>query len=134
KFDNDSTPILTLALSGNRSIRELTELADKIVKVQLERSKGVGLVRITGGPERAIDVRVDADKLAAYQLPITVVRDAVARQNSDVPGGNVTGEAREQVLRTMGQLTTAEAFNELTITTIGGAPIRVKDIGRAEDG
>jgi HAE1 family hydrophobic/amphiphilic exporter-1 len=134
KFDNDFQPILTLALSGNRTIRELTELADKVVKVQIERSSGVGQVRIIGGVERSINVWVDGKKLAAYQLPITAVNDAIMRQNADVPGGNVTGAIREQTLRTMGQLTSAAGFDELVITNLNGSPIRVRDIGHAEDG
>jgi HAE1 family hydrophobic/amphiphilic exporter-1 len=134
KFDNDQTPVLTLALSGERSLRELTEWADKIVKVQLERSVGVGEVRIVGGLERSINIWVDADRLAAYQIPITAVRDALVRQNADTPGGNVTTSVQEQTLRTMGRLADPRAFNELVITTRNGAPIRVRDIGRAEDG
>ncbi|MCY2953451.1 MAG: efflux RND transporter permease subunit [Planctomycetota bacterium] len=134
KFDNDSSPILSLALSGNRSVRELTELADKSVRLQLERCKGVGAVAINGGLERTINIWADANKLAAYQLPITAVRDALVRQNSDVPGGNVTGPIREQTLRTMGRFTDSAAFNDLVIKTIKGAPIRVRDIGYAEDG
>ena len=134
KFNNEDSPILTIAVSGDRSLRELTEIADKIVKVQLERSVGVGEVRIVGGLERAINVWVDADRLAAYQIPITAVRDAIQRQNADIPGGNVTRGAREQVLRTMGRITDPRAFNDLVISTVNGSPIRVRDIGRAEDG
>ncbi len=134
KFDNDSQPVLTLALAGNRSIRELTELADRVVKVQLERSPGVGEVRIEGGLERAISIWVEADRLAAYQLPITAVRDALVRQNAELPGGNVTAGPRERTLRTMGRLTDARAFNDLIVATRQGAPIRIRDIGRAEDG
>ncbi len=134
KRDNDSQPVLTAALSGPRSLRELYELADKIVRPQIERSTGVGQVSIDGGLRRSINVWVDADKIAAYELPITAVGDAIARQNSDIPGGNVTGPNREQVLRTMGQLTDARDFNDLAITTINGAPIRIQDVGMAEDG
>ena len=134
KFNNEDSPILTLAVSGDRSLRELTEIADKIVKVQIERSVGVGEVRLVGGLERAINVWIDADRLAAYQIPITAVRDAIQRQNADIPGGNVTSGAREQVLRTLGRITDPEAFNDLVISTVNGSPIRVRDIGRAEDG
>src|SRR5512143_2083844 len=134
KADTDQSPILSLALSGGRSRRELTEIADKIVKTRIERSAGVGEVNIIGGLERAINVWVDADRLAAYQIPITAVRDAVARQNANIPGGNVTGELREQTLRTMGRLPDARAFNDLVIVTRNGSPIRVRDVGWAEDG
>jgi HAE1 family hydrophobic/amphiphilic exporter-1 len=134
KFNNENQPILTIAISGDRSLRELTEIADKIVKVQLERSAGVGEVRLVGGLERAINVWVDADRLAAYQIPITAVRDAIQRQNANLPGGNVTSGAREEVLRTMGRIADPKAFNDLVITTVNGSPIRVRDIGWAEDG
>jgi HAE1 family hydrophobic/amphiphilic exporter-1 len=134
KFNNEDSPILTLAVSGDRSLRELTEIADKIVKVQLERSVGVGEVLIVGGLERAINIWVDADRLAAYQIPIAAVRDAIRRQNADVPGGYVTHGASEQVLRTMGRITDPEDFNDLVIATVNGSPIRVRDIGRSEDG
>ena len=88
-------------------MRELTELADKVAKVQLERRPGVGEVRIVGGQERAISVWVDADRLAAYGIPVTAVRDALVRQNADMPGGNVTTDVQERVLRTMGRVADA---------------------------
>jgi hydrophobe/amphiphile efflux-1 (HAE1) family protein len=134
KFNNEDSPILTIAISGDRSLRELTEIADKIVKVQLERSAGVGEIRLVGGLERAINIWVDADRLAAYQIPITAVRDAIQRQNADIPGGNVTGGAHEEVLRTMGRFVVPQAFNDLVVATVNGAPIRIRDIGSAEDG
>ena len=83
KFDSDSQPILTIALAGERPLRELTEFADKRLKRVLERARGVGEVRIVGGLERTINVWIDADRLAAYDLPVDVVSDAIARQNAD---------------------------------------------------
>jgi HAE1 family hydrophobic/amphiphilic exporter-1 len=67
KFDNDQAPVVTIALSGERSLRELTEIADKTVRPVLERSCGVGEVRIVGGLPRAVNIWVDPDRLAAYQ-------------------------------------------------------------------
>ncbi|HYN21797.1 MAG TPA: efflux RND transporter permease subunit [Thermoanaerobaculia bacterium] len=134
KFNNESNAVLTVALSGNRPLKELTEVADKTVKVQLERAAGVGEVRIVGGLERAVNVWVDPDRLAAYQIPITAVRDALVRQNTDVPGGNVTGSAREMTLRTLGRLTQPSDFDELVVRTVEGQPVRIRDLGRAEDG
>lgn len=134
KADPDLSPVLTLAVTGERSPRELTEIADKVVKVYLERAPGVGEVRLVGGQERALNIWVDADRLAAYGLPITAVREAIERQNANIPGGNVTGPIREQALRTMGRLTDLAGFNELVIATRNGVPIRVRDIGYAEDG
>ncbi len=134
KFDNDSTPVLTIALTADRSIRELTELADKTVRVQLERVGGVGEVRVVGGLDRAINVWIDADRLAAYQIPISTVRQALQRQNADVPGGNVTTGKEELTLRTLGRFTDPRQFDDLVIANVNGAPVRLRDIGRVEDG
>jgi hydrophobe/amphiphile efflux-1 (HAE1) family protein len=134
KQDNDAAPVMTVALSADRSVRELTELADKIVRVQLERSTGVGEVRIVGGQERAIKIWVDADRLNAYGLPITAVRDAIVRENASIPAGNVTRAHEERTLRTLGRFESARAFEDLLITSISGRPVRVRDIGRVEDG
>jgi HAE1 family hydrophobic/amphiphilic exporter-1 len=134
KFNNDSDPVITVALTGNRPIRELTELADKVVKLQLERSPGVGAVNIVGGLTRAMNIWVDPDRLAAYQIPITAVRDALTSQNADEPGGNVTSGPRELTLRTIGRLADETSFNDLVVTTVKGSPVRIRDLGRAEDG
>src|ERR1043166_7427184 len=134
KFNNDSTAIVTIALSGERSIRELTEYADKVVKVQLERAGGVGEVDVVGGLDRAINVWIDSERLAAYKIPITAVRDALQRQNADVPGGNVETGKRELVLRTLGRYTDPREMENLVVANINGAPVKIRDIGRVEDG
>src|SRR3989440_2998668 len=134
KFNNDSTPVISIALSGQRSLRELTEYGDKIVRPQLERAEGVGQVDVVGGLQRAINVWIDSERLAAYKLPITTVRNALQRQNADVPGGNVEAGRRELVLRTLGRFTDPRDMEELVIANINGAPIKIRDIGRVEDG
>ena len=134
KFNNDSTPVITIALSGDRSLRELTEYADKIVRPQLERSQGVGEVSVVGGLDRAINVWIDSERLAAYKIPITSVRDALQRQNADVPGGNVETGKRELVLRTLGRFNDPREMEDLVVANINGAPVKIRDIGRVEDG
>ncbi len=134
KSDQDLSPVLTIAVSGDRSQRELTEIADKIVKVQLERAPGVAEAEILGALERAINVWVDADRLAAYGIPITAVREAIERQNANIPGGNVTTTLREETLRTLGRISDAKGFSELVVATRNGSPIRIRDLGWAEDG
>ena len=134
KFDNDSTPVLTIALTADRSLRELTELGDKTVRPQLERIGGVGEVRVVGGLDRAINVWIDAERLAAYQISISQIRQALERQNTDVPGGNVTTGKEELTLRTLGRFTDPREFDELVIANANGVPVRLRDVGRVEDG
>jgi hydrophobic/amphiphilic exporter-1 (mainly G- bacteria), HAE1 family len=134
KFDNDASSVITIALSGDRSVRELTEIADKAVRPFLERVSGVGDVTIDGGLERAIDVRIDVDRLAAYRIPITAVRTALQRQNAEIPGGNVDAGRREIALRTLGRFDDARAFQNLVVADVNGSPVRLRDIGAVEDG
>ncbi len=94
----------------------------------------MGDVSIDGGLERAIDVRIDVDRLAAYRIPITAVRTALQRQNAEIPGGNVDAGRREISLRTLGRFHDARAFQNLVVATVNGSPVRLSDIGTVEDG
>jgi hydrophobic/amphiphilic exporter-1 (mainly G- bacteria), HAE1 family len=133
KFDTGSMPVLTIAVSGRRDFREVTELARKKIKERLETVNGVGAISLVGGRTRAMNVIVDTNKLAAYNLSVEDVRMALVRQNLEVPGGRVDQGSRELVLRTLGRLNTAAEFNSLIVTNRGGYPIRLRDVGRAED-
>jgi HAE1 family hydrophobic/amphiphilic exporter-1 len=134
KLDTDASPIMTLVLSGEKTPRELYEIAEREIKDSIESVGGVGQVQLVGGQKRAINIWVDADRLAAYKIPILSVRNAVSRQNSDIPGGRVDEGARELVLRTLGRFPDPKTFNELVVATIGNSPVRIRDIGYAEDG
>jgi hydrophobic/amphiphilic exporter-1 (mainly G- bacteria), HAE1 family len=134
KLDADASPILTLVVSGDRTPRELYELAERGVKDSIESVGGIGQVVINGGQKRAVNLWIDADRLAAYKIPIIQVRDAVARQNAEIPGGRVDEGSRELVLRTIGRFPDPEQFNDLVVAKIGNSPIRIRDIGHAEDG
>jgi len=92
----------------------------------------VGEVLIVGGLERAINIRVDGDRLDAYKIPITRVAEALVRQTTDVPGGNVTAGEQDQTLRTIGRISDPKALNDLVIDTVNHAPIRIADSGYAE--
>jgi len=133
KFDTGSMPILTIAVSGSRDFREVTEIARKRIKERLETVNGVGAVSLVGGRIRAMNVVVDTDKLAGYGLSVEEVRVALLRQNLEVPGGRVDQGPRELVLRTLGRLNTADEFNNLIVANRNGYPVRIRDIGRAED-
>jgi hydrophobic/amphiphilic exporter-1 (mainly G- bacteria), HAE1 family len=134
KQDSDSSPIMTVAVSAERSARELTELALRRVKVELERQDGVGEVQLVGGQERAIKVWVDADRLASFGLTLPQVEDAIALQNANMPGGYLTGARSEETLRTMGRLDDPRAFSDLVVSTVKGRPVTLSDIGYTEDG
>lgn len=133
KFDIDAAPILTIGVWGRRDVREVTEIVDKDIKELLQTVPGVGAIFVSGGRSRAINVIVNTDRLSAHGLSIEDVRRAIVAQNLEVPGGIVEQGPRELILRTLGRVPTAAAFNDLIIVTQNGYPIRIRDIGRAED-
>ena len=134
KLDPDATPILAIVVSGPRSAREITEIADKRIKRQIETVNGVGSLTFVGDRKREIQIQLDADKLAAYSLAVEQVKQAVQQQNAEIPGGRITKGQREEGLRTLGRIDRAEDFNRLIVADVKGAPVRVADVGRAVDG
>ncbi len=134
KLDPDATPILAIVVSGQRSAREITEIADKWVKRQIETVNGVGSLTFVGHRKREIQIELDADRLAAYGLAIEQVKQAIQQQNAEIPGGRVTKGEREEGLRTLGRIEQVEDFNRLIVADVKGAPVRIADIGRAVDG
>jgi HAE1 family hydrophobic/amphiphilic exporter-1 len=134
KFDVDAVPVMSIALSGRRSLREVTELARKQVKEDIETLSGVGQVLMLGGQERAINIYVDPDRLTAQGLSIGAVRTAIQQQNLELPGGRLDQTRRELVVRTMGRIEHVPEFADLIVAHQGDRPLRVRDIGWAEDG
>lgn len=132
KFDIDATPVLTIVVSGRRDLRELTDIADKQIGDDLSGLSGVGAVNVVGGRARAIQIEVDTEKLEAHGLSIGDVRDALARQNVELPGGRVEQERRELVLRTAGRMRDPREFEGLIVANVGGQPIRIRDLGPAD--
>lgn len=134
KFDVESLPIVGIAVSGNRSLREVTEIARKQVKEDLETLRGVGSVTLVGGLERAINVDVDAEKLAAYHVPIQQVKAALRAQNIELPSGRVDEGPKELVLRTMGRIPRVDDFAHLIIGSARGHPLTIGDVGTVTNG
>ena len=133
KMDTDSSPIMSLAVSGPRESRELYVLADRNVKNVIESAHGVGEVLVSGATERAVQVNIEASRLAAYQLSIMQVREALARQNAEVPGGRVDAGFQELSLRTLGRFAHPRDFLDLVVATVNGTAIRLRDLGTVDD-
>ncbi len=133
KFDLDASPIMTIVVSGRRDVREVTEIAKHQLQEPLQTVSGVGSVTLSGGRSRAINVIVNTDLLSSVNLSVEDVRQALLTQNLEVPGGIVQQGSRELVLRTLGRVQVASQFNELIVANRKGYPIRIRDIGRAED-
>ena len=120
KFDPDATPILQIAVSAKRSLRDVTLIADKQIKQKLENASGVGQITIVGGARREIHVQVDPDKLRSYNLTINDVFNALRSQNLELPGGNLNAGARDLTVRTTGRIVDSTQFNQITVATRNG--------------
>ena len=124
KFDIDATPIATITVSGFRGLKELTEIAENQVKEPLESVTGVGAIDVLGGRKREIQILIDPDRLKAYGLAIRTVAQALAKQNVEFPGGRITQESGETVLRTLGRVKSVREFEDIVVATNdGGCPL-----------
>ncbi len=135
KQDADASPIIWIGLSGDRSSQlELSDYADRVLKESLQTQPGVASVIIGGERKYAMRLWVDADKLAAYQLTVGDVADALRRENVEIPSGRIESRSREFTVRTAGQMSTPEQFNAMIVANKGDQPIRIRDVGYAELG
>lgn len=134
KLDPGAVPVLTLALSGDHSIRDLTEYADKVFKRQLDGTPGVGSVDIIGGQPRQINVWIDPSRLNAYGLSATSIIQALQTQNIQVPGGNIDQGTQRLTLRTLGRVDSIAELERLVVANRGGVPVKLADVARVEDG
>jgi len=134
KLDTDAAPVVRVAVSAPRSLREVTDVADKKIKQQIESINGVGNVQIVGGRTREIQIWVDPDKLRAFNVTVAQVADAVRAQNMEVPGGRVEEGTRELTVRTMGRIIEPADFNNLVVANRGTYSVKLSDVGYAEDG
>jgi hydrophobic/amphiphilic exporter-1 (mainly G- bacteria), HAE1 family len=134
KVDPDASPVLWLNLSGQKTIRELSTYVDEVLKEQLQRINGVGDVNLGGLRLRQVRVWLDADKLRAYGIAAGDVMGALRRQNIELPGGRIESLSKEYTIKVKGEFADVAEFNDLIIAYDKGVPVRLRDVGRAEDG
>lgn len=134
KFDVDAAPILTLVVSADMSVRELSHLADKTIKERLQRVRNVGSARLVGKRERKIWLWLDPEKMRQHGLCVQHVRAALQREHVEFPGGRVETGPVELATRTKAEFQSAEELNELIVLERAGQTVRLKDVGFAEDG
>lgn len=134
KVDPDATPVMWLGLSGEKSVRDLSTYADEVLKEQLQKIPGVGAIRMGGLRLRQVRVWLDSDKLSAYGITAHDVLTSLQRENVELPGGRIESATKEYSVKVKGEFRSPQEFNDLIVGYHKGAPIRLRDIGRAEDG
>src|SRR5437773_11471173 len=114
-MDPDAAAVLSIALSADRPIRDITEYADKVLRRQLESVNGVGQVLILGGRQRQINIWLNGDRLRAYNLTVTDVSRALQGQNIEIPGGRLDQGPQSVTLRTRRRDHTVADFNDIVV-------------------
>ncbi|HEY1196137.1 efflux RND transporter permease subunit [Flavobacterium sp.] len=135
KADADSESIISMTVQSNtRSSLELSDYAENVISQRLETIPGVSAVQIWGQKRYAMRLWIDPAKLAAYGCTVAEVRAALNSQNVELPSGKLTGDNTELTVKTIGNLSKPEAFNDIIIRTDGDKIVRLSDVGRAELG
>ncbi len=133
KLDINSQPMLWMALAGLDQ-RSLSDYAEKVLKPRIQSVPGVGNVFLAGFRERMVRIWIDGERLAAHELAVDDVIAALQRENLELPGGYIEGERTELAVRNMGLFDSIEEFNEMIVAVRNGRPIRLEDVGFAQDG
>jgi HAE1 family hydrophobic/amphiphilic exporter-1 len=133
KMDPDAGAILTIAISGARSQKEISQIVDKNIKQVIETVDDVGEVTFTGDRHREIQLLLNKDRMNAYNLTVDQVRAAIQRQNVEIPGGSFLAGPAEIALRTMGRIQNVDDFNKIIIAYSNGSVVTFRDIGRVLD-
>ncbi len=133
KFDIDSTPVMSIAVSGNLGVSELTDLADNVIKERLQRVKDVGQVKLVGGRRRQIWVWIDPDRLEGHGLSVEDVQAAIRGGHVEQPGGRIEAGRAEFVVKTKAEFASAKEFEQLVVAWRGAAAIRLGEVARVQD-
>lgn len=133
KADADSNPIIFLNIrSEQRSLLELTEIAQRTFKESLQTIPGVSSIAIWGAKEYSMRLWIDPSRLSAFKLSPLDVRNALLRENLELPSGRIEGNTVELTVRTLSRLETPNDFNNLIIKETPAGIIRLSDVGYAE--
>lgn len=135
KADADSEPIITMTVqSDTKDALELSDYAENVIAERLQTIPGVSSVQIWGQKKYAMRLWIDPIKLNAYGVTVSDVRNALEKQNVELPSGKLTGANTELTVKTMGNLSEAAQFNNIIILADGEKVVRLSDVGHADLG
>ncbi len=134
KFDVGAAPIMAVALSGKMPVRDLTKMADDVVKDRIQRIPGIGAVELIGGREREIHIQVNPNKLSGLGLSVEDVVNALRAQNLELPAGRVNVYPLELTVKTKGEVRSLHQFEQIVVPNPRGSIIRISDVAKVVDG
>ena len=135
RFNPDDVPVISLAISSpKRPVRELTTLADQVVRRRLENARGVGRVTLVGAVRREVQVALRPADMEAHRVGVDQVVNALKAENQELPAGTLTVREREQVVQLLGRLKSAEDFGRIAVARRGGQPVYLSQVATVTDG
>lgn len=138
RYDPSDAPIFYLSVSNapgaSRSQRELTTIADQIVRKRLETVRGVGAINIVGGTKREVEIRIRPAQLEALGIGVDQVMNAIRNENQELPAGELRSSATETVVQIKGRVPTPDAFRQIIVARRAGQPVTLGEIADVRDG
>ena len=128
KLDINSLPIITIGVSGERSLEDINKIVEDTIAPRLERIDGVASVNVSGGQEQQVQITVDPHKLNVYGLTTNTISQMIMAENMNSPGGYITQGSQEILVRTLGQYESIEALADTKIPLQTGGNVRLGDI------
>ena len=135
RFNPDDQPIISLALtSPQRGLRELTTLADQVVKRRIENVRGVGLVTLVGGVKRQVQIFLKPAEMEALQVGVDQLTSALRSENQELPAGSITSREAEKLVQVQGRITDPSQFRSIIVARRGSAPVYLYQVADVVDG
>jgi hydrophobe/amphiphile efflux-1 (HAE1) family protein len=132
KSDADSDAIISMTVqSQSRNALELSDYAENVISERIQTIPGVSSVQIWGQKRYSMRIWMDPIKLNAYGITVADVRNALNKQNVELPSGKLTGANTELMVKTLGNLSTEKEFNDIIIVADANKTVRLSDIGYA---
>ncbi|HEY5564969.1 MAG TPA: efflux RND transporter permease subunit, partial [Rhodothermia bacterium] len=134
KFDPNRISIVTVSVESRRDLESLTRILEREIAQRFEQIPGVGTIQVRGGVYRQVNVDLKRDRLRAAGLTPLQVQQAISRENTTLPGGNVKEGVQDQYVRTVGEFESIEQIASTVVTIVDGAPVYVRDVAEVHDG
>lgn len=134
RITSGTIPFLTLSFTAERSWEGLHHFVDKTVVENISRIPGVGQVLVYGGRQREIQIKIDAEKVEAFGVPVAAVIAAVERENLNIPAGSLKQGETEYYVRVPGRYTSVEQIGRTVVGVAGGRPVHLGDVAELTDG
>ena len=135
RFDPSALPVLSLAVSSDTlSDRDLTALTEDVIARRISNIDGVGSATVVGGVPRQLNIEIDPDRLAAFNISPGSVVSALQAANKDLAAGSITQDSIVQSIQVLGRLEDEQDFYEVTVGNQGGQPVTLRDVATIVDG